>query len=148
MENSEIKKIENNEILFFLGAGASVRAEVPDTMGFIYGKEGFKEHIKDEGSEEEQSTLQEILTVLERRQEEINKKYELFTKKTNNNEKSEKFEGIKREKEKFEKIDVELVLETLYKLNNREVGVLPDFYDEATFKIKGKEESLKSLEKK
>jgi hypothetical protein len=147
MENREIKTVEDNKIVFFLGAGASVPADVPDTMGFIYEKEGFKEHIKDEGSEEEQSPLQEILTVLEGRKEEINKKYELFTRKTNNNEKSEKFEGIKREKEKFEKIDVELVLETLYKLNNRAVGVLPDFYDEATFKIKGKEESLKSLEK-
>jgi len=41
MENSEIKKIENNKILFFLGAGASVPAGVPDTENFIYGKDGF-----------------------------------------------------------------------------------------------------------
>ncbi len=69
MENREIEKVENNKILFFLGAGASVTAGVPDTESFIYG------------------------------------------------------------------------------MNNKELEILPDFYDENTLKFKEKEESLKSLEK-
>lgn len=148
MENKEIKTVEDNTILFFLGAGASVPADVPDTGGFIYGDACFKKRIDAEDSEEEKIVLQEILTVLEKKQEEIRSKYGLFTQQNKDKEKSEDFEGIKREKEKFEKIDVELVLETLYKLNNKEVELLPDFYDEATLKTKGKEESLKSSEKK
>ena len=146
MENSEIKKIENNKILFFLGAGASVPADVPDTVSFVYGDEGFKKRIDDEGSEKEKNVLQEILTVLEKKKDEIGRKYRELVRQNKDEKESEEFGRIKREKEKFEKIDVELVLETLYKLNNKEVELLPDFYNQNTFKFTEKEESLKSLE--
>ena len=148
MEDKETNDVENNEIIFFLGAGASVAAGVPDTERFISGNEGFKKRIEDKGSEEEKIVLQEILTILEKKKEDIRQKYRELARQSKDKKKSKKFEGIKKEKEKFEKIDVELVLETLYKLNNKEVEILPDFYDEDTFKIKSKEKSLKSLEKK
>ncbi len=148
MENREIKNAESNKIIFFLGAGASVAAEVPDTENFIYGDEGFKKRIEDEGSEEEKNVLRTILTVLEEKEGEISRKYEELSRQIKDKKKSEEFERIKFEKEKFEKIDVELVLETLYKLNNEEVEILPDFYNENTLKFKKKEENLKSLEKK
>ncbi|VUT28122.1 MAG: hypothetical protein SYNGOMJ08_00683 [Candidatus Syntrophoarchaeum sp. GoM_oil] len=136
------------KVVFFLGAGASVAADVPATEDFIYGNEGFKKHIEDKGFEEEKIVLQEILTVLKKKKDEIDRKYQKLVRQNKDKEKSDEFEGIKREKEKFEKIDVELVLETLYKLNNKEVELLPDFYDQNTFKFTEKEESLKSLEKK
>ena len=148
MNDKETNDAENKRIIFFLGAGASAVAEVPDTLSFIYGEEGFKKLIDDKGTEEEKIMLQEILTILEKKQKETSQKYRLFTQLNKDKKKSKKFEGIKKKKEKFEKIDVELVLETLYKLNNKEVEILPDFYDEDTFKIKSKEKSLKSLEKK
>ena len=148
MEEKETPKIENDRIIFFLGAGASVTAGVPDTESFVYGDKGFKKRIDDEGSEEEKIVLQEILTILEEKEGEISRKYEELAQQNKDKKITEEFERIKREKEKFEKIDVELVLETLYKLNNKEVEILPDFYDEDTFKIKSKEKSLKSLEKK
>ena len=147
MEEKETAKLENNRIIFFLGAGASVTAGVPDTESFIYGDEGFKTQIEDKGSEEEKIVLQEILTVLEKKEGEISQRYREFPRQIKDKKKSEEFERIKKVKEKFEKIDVELVLETLYKLNNKEVELLPDFYDENTLKFKEKEESLKSLEK-
>ncbi|MGB2841819.1 MAG: SIR2 family protein [Halobacteriota archaeon] len=154
MEEKETAKLENNKIIFFLGAGASVTARVPDTESFIYGNDGFKKRIEDKGSEEEKSVLQEILNILEKKNKETSQKYREFPRQNKDKKKSEEFERIKKVKEKFEKIDVELVLETLYKLNNKEVELLPDFYDENTLKFgsiliyKEKEKSLKSLEKK
>jgi len=147
MEDEETNDVENKGIIFFLGAGASVTAGVPDTESFISGNEGFKKRIEDEGSEEEKKALQAILKILEKRNKETSQKYRDFPRQIKDKKKSEEFERIKFEKEKFEKIDVELVLETLYKLNNKGVEILPDFYDETTLKFEEKEESLKSLEK-
>jgi len=147
MEDKETNDVENNGIIFFLGAGASVTAGVPDTESFISGNEGFKKRIGDEGSEEEKKALQAILEILEKNKKEISQKYRGLARQSKDKKESEEIERIKNKKEKFEKIDVELVLETLYKLNNREVEILPDFYDENTLKFKKKEENLKSLEK-
>jgi hypothetical protein len=147
MEDEETNDVENKEIIFFLGAGASVTAGVPDTESFVYGDEGFKKQIEDKDSEEEKNALQAILNILEKRNKETSQKYRDFPRQIKDKKKSEEFERIKFEKEKFEKIDVELVLETLYKLNNKGVEILPDFYDETTLKFEEKEESLKSLEK-
>jgi len=148
MEDEETNDVENKGIIFFLGAGASVTAGVPDTESFISGNEGFKKKIEDEGSEEEKKALQAILKILEKNKKEISQKYRELARQSKDKKESEEIERIKNKKEKFEKIDVELVLETLYKLNNREVEILPDFYDENTLKFKKKEENLKSLEKK
>ncbi|MBU7045386.1 MAG: SIR2 family protein [Theionarchaea archaeon] len=67
MNNEGKKKGESEEIIFFLGAGASVPANVPDTREFIYGAEGFLNHIDSCGTENEQKTLRILIERLERR---------------------------------------------------------------------------------
>jgi len=148
MEKTEINDIGNGEIIFFLGAGASVAAGVPDTEQFIFGNKGFRAQIDVKGYDKEKEALQAILEILKKKKEEISQKYSEFARQSKDKQKSEELERIKSKKEKFEKIDVELVLETLYKLNNKEVEILPDFFDADTLKIKGTEESIKLLEKK
>jgi hypothetical protein len=54
---------------FFLGAGASVPAGVPDTREFVYGKDddgGFIHHIEKHESKEKEETLKRVLGVLEK----------------------------------------------------------------------------------
>lgn len=58
---------ESEETIIFLGAGASVPADVPDTREFIYGAKGFLNHIGSCGTENEQKILRILIERLERR---------------------------------------------------------------------------------
>ncbi len=118
---------ENHELIFLLGAGASVEAGVPDTRKFIYGKKeedgirGFLEWLEKHNRPEELEILNGILCTFK----------ENFKRKNN-----------------APIIDVELVLGVLNALNNKENDYLIYFYDSKNFKFKSKddEEVLKKLE--
>lgn len=117
------EKKNQNEVVFFFGAGASIEAGIPDTHKFIYGKEdeggieGFLEWLKEENKEKELKILETILATFQQR----------------NN---------------CPIIDVELVLGTLNALNNKELYDIVYFYGQETFKFKSKDEIevLKKLE--
>lgn len=103
MEEKETAKLENNRILFFLGAGASVTAGVPDTESFIYGNEGFKKRIEDECSEEEKKALHAILNILEKRNKETSQKYREFPRQIKDKKKSEELKELKVKKKSLKK---------------------------------------------
>jgi len=108
----EKTKINNNEVIFFLGAGASVKAGVPVTRKFV---EKFEERInRNENGKKEALTW--ILNIL------------------------------KSKKKPEDIIDVELLLETLHKLNNMREDVLTKFSDPLN-ELKKHESALKELEK-
>ena len=65
--NEEEQELKPTEIIFFLGAGASVPADVPDTRKFIYGQGGFLEHISSSGTENEKRVLGILVEKLEGR---------------------------------------------------------------------------------
>lgn len=104
-----------NELVFFLGAGASIEAGIPDTHKFIYGKEnengiqGFLEWLRERNKEKELKILEIILARLKQRSD-------------------------------CPIIDVELVLGTLNALNNKEKYDLIYFYDQETFKFVSEDE--------
>ncbi len=55
------EKENQNEVVFFLGAGASKEAGVPDTVSFIYGKkkdgiQGFIEYLEGKKLDNESMT--------------------------------------------------------------------------------------------
>lgn len=112
-----------NEVVFFFGAGASIEAGIPDTRKFIYGKkdeggiEGFLEWLKENNKEEELKILETILATFQQR----------------NN---------------CPIIDVELVLGALNALNNKEMYDLVYFYDQETFKFESEDNinTLRTLE--
>lgn len=84
-----------SQIVFFLGAGASVKAGVPDTFSFV------REFVDSLTNEREKQTVTKIIDILtEWRKEEI---------------------------------DIELLLETLTKLQNKEAEPLLLFYANKTF---------------
>lgn len=93
-------EIKSSEIVFFLGAGASVAAGVPDTYSFV---NKFIDNLRDPNKEE---TIKKIVQILENGKEP-------------------------------KKIDVEDLLETLTKLENREQESLLKFYDVGDFILKG-----------
>lgn len=62
--NGEEQKKES-ETIFFLGAGVSVPAGVPDTKQFIYGEQGFIEYINRSGTENEKKVLETLIEKLE-----------------------------------------------------------------------------------
>jgi hypothetical protein len=117
------EKENQNEVVFFLGAGASIEAGIPDTHKFIYGKEnengiqGFLEGLRERNKEKELKILEIILAT--------------FKQRSN-----------------CPIIDVELVLGTLNALNNKEKYDLIYFYDQETFKFVSEDEIevLKILE--
>lgn len=117
------EKENQNEVVFFLGAGASIEAGIPDTHKFIYGKkdedgvEGFLEWLKENNKEKELKILETILATFKQR----------------NN---------------CPIIDVELVLGTLNALNNKEKHDLVYFYNQESFQFKSEDEIriLKILE--
>lgn len=93
---------KKNEIIFFLGAGASVKAGVPDTYGLV---KRFKTSIADQ--KENSQTLSKIISIL-----------------------------TKWRKEQGEnKIDIELLLESLEKLESRDKEVLLKFYGLKNYKL-------------
>lgn len=112
-----------NELVFFLGAGVSVEAGVPDTRKFIYGErekdgvQGFLEWLKENNKEKELEILETILNIL-------------------------------KQKDSNSIIDVELVLGVLDALSNKEKYDLVHFFDMETFKFKSEEElqTLRILE--
>ena len=92
------QKSKASEIVFFLGAGASVKAEVPDTFSMI---EKFKERIS--SKPQSLTVFNKVMTVLK--------------------------EWKKDQKNNDERIDVELLLETLDKLEKRNQENLLRFYE-------------------
>jgi len=110
----------SNDIIFFLGAGASVEAHVPDTQAFIYGNKknepGFIQWLLEKGKNNEHELLMKILQSIGKSKEEI--------------------------------IDVELILQILHELNTIEQNLIVRFYNKKTFKFKSPEDIrlLKELE--
>jgi hypothetical protein len=124
MNTENTQKERLREIIFFLGAGASVPAGVPDTRSFIYGKTtkddtgGFLENIKKSGIEGERKVLEALL---------------------------ERLEGKLGKKQ----IDLEKVLESITELNNLSESVLPEFFEEKKFIFDQEDlKHLRNLEKK
>ena len=96
---------ESSEVVFFLGAGASVKAGVPTTFSFV---NEYIESIKDSSKRE---TIKKIVETLEQ---------------------------WKRERSgKTEKIDIELLLETLTKLKEKDEEPLLPFYPGGNFILEG-----------
>ena len=112
-----------NELVFLLGAGASIEAGVPDTRRFIYGEkekdgiQGFLEWLKETNKQKELEILEKILNTFKRKNESLI-------------------------------IDVELVLGVLNALNNKEKYDLVYFYDQSAFEFKsdGDIQTLRTLE--
>ncbi len=106
-----------NNIIFFLGAGASIEAGVPDTIGFIYGEmekggiQGFIEYLKEKNMDRELKILEIILDTLQRK--------------------------VGRTV-----IDIELVLGTINALNNKQDSELVYFYNQSTFKFNIEDEQI------
>ena len=96
------KKAGNSDVIFFLGAGASVKAGVPATKQFIFAKkskegyDGFLEEINNNGNKKEKDALKWIIDNLK--------------------------------KWKRRELDVELLLEILHKANTRQDEVLLSLY--------------------
>ncbi len=112
------EKENQNEVVFFLGAGASKEAGVPDTVSFIYGEkekdgiQGFIEYLEGKKLDNELNVLKIILKTLE--------------EKGNST------------------IDIELVLGTIIALNKKKNFELVYFYDPNTFKFNSEEEQILS----
>ena len=87
--------IKSSQVVFFLGAGASVAAKVPDTHSFV------KEFIESIGEPDKKKTIKKVVSTLE------------------------KWKGTD--------IDVELLLETLTKLEKKEQEALLQFYEGGNF---------------
>ena len=88
-----------SDVIFFLGAGASVKADVPDTYAFV---KKFRDSIQEHS---QRKTIDEVINILE--------------------------------EWKKSKIDIELLLETLMKLDTKEQEPLPQFYKGARFRLVG-----------
>ena len=87
------------DIVFLLGAGASIMAGVPDTIKFV---EDFKNHIASGNNSNDIKTVNKIIEILE----------EWKKSETGNSE---------------QKIDLELLLESLTKLNKKKDEPLYNF---------------------
>ncbi|MGH7799464.1 MAG: SIR2 family protein [Thermodesulfobacteriota bacterium] len=90
---------QSSQVIFFLGAGASVAADVPDTYSFV------KEFIDSIQDRDKRRTIEKIVQILRNW--------------------------------KNSDIDVELLLETLTKLENKEQEPLLPFYQGGDFVLKG-----------
>jgi len=88
--------------VFFLGAGASVHANVPDTLGMV---QKFEEHIRQ--WPEKRKTVQTIVEIL------------------------------RQHKPSHEPVDVELLLETLERLEKKEKDEILWFYELGRFLLEG-----------
>lgn len=89
--------------MFFLGAGASVPADISDVRGLV---ENFRDYLKSESKSDYYEIVTEIEEVLKNRLSKANRK-----------------------------VDIELLLETVEKLENREREVLLDFYHDKWFAL-------------
>lgn len=90
---------KSSDIVFFLGAGASVKAGVPTTFSFV------DEYVESIEEVTKKDTIEKIIKTLERW--------------------------------KKERIDIELLLETLTKLSAKDQEPLLSFYSGGTFILKG-----------
>jgi hypothetical protein len=99
-----LSKIESSQIIFFLGAGASKYADVPTTYEFV---EKFLEFLKN-GSDTYQGTAEKKDLLVK----ELKLTKQLI-------EKLSEWKSARKEK-----VDIELLLETLTKLNNRNIEPL------------------------
>ena len=95
-------EVKSSEIVFFLGAGASVKAGVPTTFSFV------NEYIDSIQEPAKKETIKKIVNTLEQWKKEKNQ--------PNN-----------------EKIDIELLLETLTKLKDRDQEPLLSFFPGGIF---------------
>jgi len=96
----------NSEVIFFLGAGASVKAGVPDTFGLV---DAFREKIASQP--ENLRALNKILDILKE---------------------------WKREQGDMEgKVDIELLLETIERLENRNQDILLKFHNISSYALEG-----------
>ncbi len=93
---------DSSEVIFFLGAGASVHAGVPDTFGIV---EEFLEFIKE--NRDQYATVKKIIEVLQNHQPELN----LIGKQ----------------------IDVELLLESLERLEKKERELVLWFHNPSEY---------------
>ena len=91
----------NNEIVFFLGAGASVAAGVPETFGMV---DSFKERISSQPGN--LHALNKIVDILKRNDE-------------------------------HGKVDIELLLETIERLDNRDKDILLKFFNITNYVLEG-----------
>jgi hypothetical protein len=94
------------DVVFFLGAGASVKAGVPDTFGLV---DAFKVRVRDQPANSR--ALEKILEIL------------TDWKKTNDHQ--------------DDRVDIELLLETLERLDHRDHDVLLKFFDVTRYKLSG-----------
>lgn len=94
--------IKTSEVVFFLGAGASVAAGVPDTYAFV------DEYIKSIQDPIKKETIEKIVQTLK--------------------------------EWKYSNVDIELLLETLTKLDNKEREPLLQFYKNGNFVLEGNSE--------
>ena len=110
-----------NEMILFLGAGASIEAGVSDTIRFIDGQkkeggiQGFREYLKENKIDKELEVLEIILKILKQKIDDSIKDV---------------------------KIDVELVLGTINALNKKKEFELVYFYDQNTFEFKVEDEKI------
>jgi len=95
-----------SEVIFFLGAGASVGAGVPDTFGLV---DVFKTKIASQT--ENLRAVDKILEILK--------------------------EWKRRQGDKEQKVDIELLLETIERLENRNQDILLKFYSPTEFVLEG-----------
>jgi len=98
-----------SQVVFFLGAGASVKAGVPDTYRFV------DEFVSSLTNSNERATVDKIIRILK--------------------------------KWKKEEIDIELLLETLVKLDNKENDPLLHFYSEKCYLLEGELEKSPIIKK-
>lgn len=96
----------SGDLVFFLGAGASVKAGVPETFGLV---DAFKTHVSDQPAKSQ--ALQKILEILKE------------WKQTNDR--------------RDHRVDIELLLETLDRLDHRDLDVLLRFYEVTRYKLSG-----------
>ena len=94
--------IKSSEVVFFLGAGASVAAGVPDTYAFV------KEYLDSLQEAEKKRTIEEIIRTLKQ------------------------WKGTE--------IDIELLLETLTKLKDKDLDPVLQFYPRKDFSLSGYDE--------
>lgn len=110
-----MSSIRQPNVIFFFGAGASIKANVPGTFRFV---DEFIKHIKEMGLEKEAHCLDETIEIIRERNRKI---------KHN------------------EQVDIEELLASLVKLSERNEDYLAAFYDDSGFRLKSDIQTIQSL---
>jgi hypothetical protein len=116
VEGDRMTQKPEPDLIFFLGAGASVKAGVPDTYKLVT---AFQDEIKGDSTLE--PTTQKIIDLL--------------------------VEWRKNTKQPDDRIDVELLLETLERLKSRDTDFLLRFYDNPRYLLKDEPEKSRIIER-